>query len=408
MHLNHLSLTNFRNYARLEMSFPTGVIVLFGDNAQGKTSLLEAVYYLATSRSPYSTSDTQLINWLVLGDPMPFARLVAEVDAAGEKKRVEVTLIAEANGRSTRLKKEIRINGISRRVMDLLGQVRVVMFLPQDLALVEGPPGERRRYLNVTLCQVDSAYCESLSRYEKVLRQRNALLKQLQEQRQRGGRLDFSQLAYWDEQLAAHAAAIVQGRYHLVRELESRAQRIHHDLSGADEHLRLRYQPGFDAAAETNGQLSFDAGDLGASALPQLPRGELAARFREALDAQRGEDVARGMTTIGPQRDEFRFLIHGRDLGLYGSRGQARTAVLALKLAELDWMEAQTGESPILLLDEVAAELDPHRRGYLLDRISGVEQAIVTTAEPELMAESFLEGAATWEVQAGTIRRTDC
>lgn len=405
MHLNHLSLTNFRNYARLEMPFPGGVIVLFGDNAQGKTSLLEAVYYLATSRSPYSTSDTQLINWLVLDDPMPFARLVAEVDAAGEKKRIEVTLMAEDNGRGRRLRKEIRINGISRRVMDLLGQVRVVMFLPQDLALVEGSPSERRRYLNVTLCQTDSAYCESLSRYEKVLRQRNALLKQLQEQRQRGSRLDFPQLAYWDEQLAAHAAAIVQGRYHLVGELESRAQRIHHDLSGADEHLRLRYQPGFDAAAETNGQLSFAPGDLGTSALPQLPRGELATRFQEALDAQRSEDVARGLTTIGPQRDEFRFLIHGRDLGLYGSRGQARTAVLALKLAELDWMEAQTGESPILLLDEVAAELDPHRRGYLLDRIQGVEQAIVTTAEPELMAESFLESAATWEVRAGTIRQ---
>ena len=133
MHISHLSLTNFRNYARLEMPFPTGVIVLHGDNAQGKTSLLEAIYYLATSSSPYATSDRQLINWLAEDDPLPFTRLVAEVQTRRELKRIEVTMVNESNGRSSRLKKEIRVNGLPRRVMDLLGQVRVVMFLPQDL-----------------------------------------------------------------------------------------------------------------------------------------------------------------------------------------------------------------------------------------------------------------------------------
>ena len=145
MHITHLSLTNFRNYARLEMPFPTGAVVLFGDNAQGKTSLIEAIYYLATSRSPYTTSDRQLINWLVQDDPLPYARLVAEVKTVEGLKRVEVTLMLEHNGRNTRFKKEVRVNGLPRRVMDLLGQVRVVMFLPQDLSLVEGSPSGRRR-----------------------------------------------------------------------------------------------------------------------------------------------------------------------------------------------------------------------------------------------------------------------
>lgn len=404
MRISHLSLTNFRNYARLEMSFPAGVIALFGDNAQGKTSLLEAVYYLATSRSPYTTSDRQLINWLAEDDPLSFARLVAEVQTKEGLKRVEVTLLNESNGRSSRLKKEIRVNGISRRVMDLLGQIRVVLFLPQDMSLVEGSPSERRRYLNVTLCQTDSTYCHALSQYDKVLRQRNALLKQLQEQGQRGQRPDASQLAYWDEQLSTAGAAIVAGRYKLVRELERRAQKVHADLSGEGEHLRLRYEPGFDATPAPQGQMSFDVKDLGASALPALPAPEIAQLFRDELVQRRGEEIKRGLTTIGPQRDEIRFLVNGRDLGLYGSRGQGRTAVLALKLAELNWMKDVTGESPILLLDEVAAELDPHRRAYLLSRIAGVEQVIVTTAEPDLMNEAFMREAAQWRVQAGTIQ----
>jgi DNA replication and repair protein RecF len=400
MRITHLSLTNFRNYVRLELPLPAGMIVVYGDNAQGKTSLLEAIYYLATSRSLHTTSDRQLINWLAEGEPIPYARLVAEVQTRHGLKRVEMTLLREREARPIRFKKEIRVNGLHRRVMDLLGEVTVVMFLPQDLALVEGPPGERRRYLDITLCQTDPHYCHALSRYTKVLTQRNALLRQFQE---RGGRGDVAQIAFWDEELARNGAIIVAGRNRLVQELERGAQRIHGELSGANEHLRLRYQPGFDPAAADNGQLSFDPADLGAAALPQLPPPEIAERFRAQLRACQREDIARGLTTIGPQRDEMRFLVNGHDLGLFGSRGQNRTAVLALKLAELGWMRDKTGEWPILLLDEVAAELDVHRRGYLLERIREADQLLVTTTEPSLLPAHYLDGAAQWRVEGGHI-----
>jgi DNA replication and repair protein RecF len=406
MHLNHLSLTNFRNYARLELTMPKGALLLYGDNAQGKTSLLEAVYYLATSKSPYTTSDRELINWLVEDDPMPFARLVAEVNTAGGIKRIEVTIINAQAGRRRRIKKEVRVNGIKRRVMDLLGQLRVVMFLPRDLSLVEGSPRLRRRYLNVTLCQTDLEYCSAVSRYEKALRQRNALLREFQEQ---GGRGDYARFDFWDDKLAEDGAIIVAGRYRLIRELERRAQTIHRDLSGEGEHLRLRYEPGFDAAeaGSPEGQLTFGAADLGAAALPQLKREKLSERFRSALVQRRKRDARRGSTSIGPQRDEMRFLVNRRDLGMYGSRGQNRTAVLALKLAELDWMREISGEWPILLLDEVAAELDPNRRAYLLDRIYDADQVMLTTTEPNLLTGAFLERAQQWQVEAGSITIQD-
>ena len=193
MYVEHLSLQNFRNYARLEMTLSPGAILLYGANAQGKTSLLEAIYYLATARSPYTTSDRQLINWNADRDLFSFARIGAEVvNASRMLNRIEITLMETSDGlNGTRLNKEIRINGVSRRVMDLVGQVNVVLFLPQDLTLVEGPPAERRRYMNVTLCQTDAEYCRALDTFEKALGQRNALLKRIAENDARPDQLEY-------------------------------------------------------------------------------------------------------------------------------------------------------------------------------------------------------------------------
>lgn len=397
MHIEHLSLQNFRNYARLEMSLPRGPILLHGANAQGKTSLLEAIYYLATARSPYTTSDRQLINWNVDRDLFSFAKIGAEVASRDDVlNRVEITLTEGVGTGGGRLNKEIRVNGVPRRLMDLVGQVNVVMFLPQDLTLIEGPPAERRRYMNVTLCQTDSDYCRALGTFEKVLSQRNALLKRIAD-REAGP----DQLDYWDEQITESAGVVVAGRQRLLRELEVKARRVHYELSGGGEDLELLYQPGFEATANNSGQLSFDV--LGLDLNRQLDAAEIAAQYAARLAESRHEEIARGMTLSGPQRDELRLLFNGHDLGLYGSRGQARTAVMALKLAELEWMRDTVGEWPILLLDEVIAELDAARRAYLLDRINGVSQALLTTTEPDIFTPGFLERAARWHVHQGQI-----
>jgi DNA replication and repair protein RecF len=401
MLIRHLSLTNFRLYARLEASLPPGSLILVGANAQGKTSLLEALYYLATGQSHHATSDRQLINFLALrSEQLPFAKIVAE--ATGQldptPKRIEIRLVLDpSQAGDSRLRKEVLVNGVKRRLGELAGQVNVVLFLPQDLTIVEGPPGDRRRYLDLALSQVDPTYSFALTEYAKVLAQRNALLKQLQE---RAG--PESQLDFWDERLAEHGALIFTARAAALAELETFASAIHRDLTRGADGLRLAYHPAYDPAAAPDGQLGL-ALDVPVHRVG-VTLAEAQAGLLARLRATRAEELARGLTLTGPHRDEIRFVAGGIDLGTYGSRGQARTAVLALKLAEVDWMRAKTGEWPVLLLDEVLAELDVNRRGELLARLRGAEQVVMTTTDLGLFPAGVRELATVWQVDGGRIK----
>lgn len=398
MHVAHLSLKNFRNYTRLELDIPERAVVIHGANAQGKTSLLEAIYYLATASSPYTNSDRQLMNWRTVDDYVPFTQVAADiVTEAGRRNRIEINLAyQDMNDNTTRFKKSVRINGVGRRNLDLQGLLGVVMFLPQDMSLIEGAPAGRRRYLDLTMCQVDKAYAEALSTFERALQHRNALLKRIAEKQAHP-----DELSYWDTQLTQSAAVLIAGRQRFIRELEVQAQRIHRDLSGGLEDLKLVYQPSFEPTAEDDGQQSFPL--LGADWHRQLPAEKIVPQYQALLEKKRAEEIRRGMTLIGPQRDDLRFTINGRDLGDFGSRGQSRTAVLSLKLAELRWMHDVLEEWPVLLLDEVVAELDADRRRYLQRRISQTQQVLLTTTELSTLQPEFLSRAALWQVEMGEI-----
>jgi DNA replication and repair protein RecF len=397
MHLEHLSLTNFRNYARLEWTIPKGTTVLHGANAQGKTSLLEAIYYLVTSRSPYTTSDRQLIHWRAEDDPIPFARVAAEVSTRRSPlDRIEMTLMLEMGNGAPRFKKVIKINGSEKRVKDLVGLMNVVLFLPRDLTLVEGSPTDRRRFMNDTLAQVDYEYLTALNTYEKILPQRNALLRRISD-----NQAAPHELAYWDSQLIQAGAVLIAGRQRFLRELEADAQQAHHDLTGRLETLTLNYQPSFTPTAAGDGQLSFEM--VGLDLHRELTAEAIAPQFADQLEAEKDESIRRGVTLSGPHRDELRLLINDRDAGLYGSRGQARTAVMALKLAELAWMKERIGEWPLLLLDEVIAELDANRRAYLLARLDGATQTLLTTTELDIFTSSFLDRTAILHIVDGQI-----
>lgn len=396
MLLNHLSLTNFRNFARLELDIPTGATILVGANAQGKTSLLEAIYYLTGASSAHATSDRQLINFLAQEQPQAFARLVAEVEAHNRLQRIEIRLTLENLAGEFRPRKEILINGLRKRMRELAGTFNAVLFLPQDMEIVEGSPSNRRRYLDSTLVQADPAYAASLSDYSKVVSQRNALLKNLQDRRNNNSQLDF-----WDEQLSDLGATLIRARALALHELERLAAPIQEQLTQAKEDLQVRYLPSYDPISTPEGQLNLPID----SRLDRttIGREDVRQGFLTALGANREEELARGVTTIGPHRDDFSLLSQGIDLRLYGSRGQNRTAMLALKLAEIQWLEERTGEMPILLLDEVLAELDAARRADLLARIQPARQAILTAADLSMFTDAFQQAASLWKVHAGTI-----
>jgi DNA replication and repair protein RecF len=399
MYLTHLSLTNYRNFSRLDVDVPGGNLLLVGDNAQGKTSLLEAIYFLATMVSFHASSDRELISFLAARESLAVARIVADYQRGSSEHRLEVRIIQEVNGTNggSRLRKEVLADGVKCRVNEAVGRFMAVQFLPQMLGVIEGAPEERRRYLNLTLAQVFPHYAESLSDYARTLIQRNALLKQLSE---RQG--DLSQLDFWDERLAVHGAQLIHIRIRAIQELERLAARVQSELTQGKEVLRLNYLPAYDPLPRAPGQfeLPLEAPtDRSGFSLEQIQSG-----FIEKLVRLRAEEIARGVTTTGPHRDELRFLSNGIDLGTYGSRGQVRTVMLALKLAEVNWMKGKTGQWPVLLLDEVLAELDTGRRLDLLARLSEAEQVLLTTTDLQLFSPDFVDKSTLWHVQQGRLQ----
>ena len=401
MFLKHLSLTNFRKFARLDVDFPKQVILLTGANAQGKTTVLEAIYFLAAFTSFQTHADRQVINFNEINrDSLTVARLVAEYQRGKNKHRIEARLILEPTGvvNGQRLRKEVLLDSVKKSVNEVVGHFNAVIFVPQMSQIIEGAPEDRRRYLNLALAQSTPAYARVLSEYSQALTQRNALLKALYE---RGGNGD--QLEAWDEALTRLGAQIILWRIEAVQQIERLASSVHNELTHGTETLRLSYQPAFDPLPKPNGQLGLKMDtvvDRSGLDLKFIQNG-----FRERLRDLRSEEIARGVTTVGPHRDELRFIANKFDLGEYGSRGQVRTALLALKLAEVQWMKERTGEWPVILLDEVMAELDIQRRADLLKYIGETEQVLFTTTDLNLFTPGFVERSEVWKVESGRVEK---
>jgi DNA replication and repair protein RecF len=398
MHVKQISLENFRNYKELKLSLPPGPTLLYGDNAQGKTNLLESIYFLATTRSPHADRGRQLINWekLESDELIVVGRIVAQLETNIGTLDLEMRLIRESQKGKHSFRREALINHRKVRLMDLIGKLRVVLFMPQDMEVITGSPSLRRRYLDIALCQSDPDYCRALSRYNKVLEQRNALLRQIAEE---GTGRDV--LPVYTDQLVAAGSQIYLGRAQALTSLDKMARNLHHSqLTGGSETLRLSYLPRF---ARANNNQHHRLSEFGTWLAHQPDIGEVTGRFRQSLEEAQNAELASGLTLIGPHRDDWRFMVDEKDMSVYGSRGQQRTALLALKLAEIRWMTDQTGETPILLLDEVVAELDKRRRDLLLSAVTEVSQSILTATDPGMFSEAFLTQADSMWVSEGQV-----
>jgi DNA replication and repair protein RecF len=376
MYLKTLRLKQFRNYHDQQVEFVAPKTILVGDNAQGKSNLLEAVELLATLRSHRALRDRDLV---LDGEQIGQVQAILERHEAP----VDLMLTLRSNGRRT-----VSLNGETlRRQLDFLGVLNAVQFSSLDLELVRGSPGERRNWLDTLLTQLEPVYAYILQQYNTVLRQRNALLKQQRVDDPAGSETqpDLTQLAVWDAQLAAIGARVIRRRARVIERLAPLAQSWHQAISNSTEQLEIRYAP----------NVAIEQDD------PAL----IQEAFLDKLQRRAVAEQHQGTTLVGPHRDEIEFIINQTPARQYGSQGQQRTLVLALKLSELKLIEAVIGEPPLLLLDDVLAELDLNRQNKLLETIQDHFQTLITTTHLGAFDAQWLKSSQILTVKAGQIYR---
>ena len=370
MYLKDLVLRNYRNYSTLALSFDARLVLLIGRNAQGKTNVLESVYLCCTGRSHRTTKDKELIQW---------QQDSAYVKARVQKAVGESVLEMHLKGHE---KKRILINSTAaQRLGDLMGHLNTVMFSPEDLKLVKEGPLERRRFMDIELSQIRPKYFYSLQQYNRILNQRNNLLKEL---RMRPALKNT--LPVWNHQLAETAAYITDQRRQFHRALQRIAREIHRDISYRTEELTLLYRS----------SIPWDRGTL-----PDIKEAYL-----KLLEQKEREDIERGSTSLGCHRDDILIQINGTDVRAFGSQGQQRTTALSLKLSELVLMEKETGEAPVLLLDDVMSELDPKRQRMLLEHIGRV-QTFITATDSSQFPDVQDTNREVYRVSEGCIMRME-
>jgi len=373
--VSHLSLRDFRSYAELEVDFSGGPQVVVGQNAAGKTNLLEALVVLAQGHSHRTTADADLIRW-----GADFARMEAAVSSATNgdagSDQLEVVLLPPGVPGA---RKRVKVNGVPRRPSALAGALRAVLFAPEDMLLVVGAPGLRRSVLDQLVLQRVPAAGAGLSTYTRALTQRNNLLRRIREEVAAP-----DELRYWDEVVCVEGGRIVSWRLETLDALAGPLEAAHAEIAPTEERLLLRYLSNAAPAADED------------------PEQALRRRLLETAE----KELWNGQTLVGPHRDDVSFELGGRELSSFASRGQQRTAILALKLAQLDLLATHDGRPPLLLLDDVFSELDPQRRAHLVRRIGGLPQAFVTTTTIDDLDPALVTASTAWRVEPGRLERT--
>ncbi len=370
MYLQQLKLQHYRNYEHFMHTFENGIHIFYGQNAQGKTNVLESIYVLALAKSHRSHRDKELIGW---------NRSFALIQGKGSRKYGSVSMEIGLTPQG----KKAKLNGIEqKRLSDYIGALNVVMFAPEDLNLVKGSPGHRRRFMDMEIGQISPHYLYNLSQYNKILFQRNNVLKELSRHRQKG--LDM--LEIWNAQLIEYGVKIIKKRAHFLNKLQVWAEQIHHQITQNKETLSIQYQSSIDSNLQSEDE------------------SVLLDSFQKKLDRVKEQEIHRGSTLIGPHRDDLHFYINGIEVQTFGSQGQQRTCALSIKLAEIELIHQEVGEYPILLLDDVLSELDQSRQTHLLKTIENKVQTFVTTTSVEGIEEETLKNSFLYEVEEGTIK----
>jgi DNA replication and repair protein RecF len=366
MYITELELRNYRNYDTLNMTFENKVNVILGENAQGKTNVMESIFVLAMAKSHRTSNDKDLIRW-----DEEYAKIKGRIQK--HSSSVPMELVISKKG------KKAKYNHIEqRKLSQYVGNMNVVMFAPEDLHLVKGSPQVRRRFIDMEIGQVSPVYLYDIGQYQKILLQRNHYLKQLQLRKA----TDETMLEVLTEQFTQVSVKIIQKRFEFIKMLEEWAKPIHTGISRGLETLKIVYKPSLDVSDE-------------------LDWSTMIKRFEEKFALIKKREIERGVTLVGPHRDDLQFLVNERDIHTFGSQGQQRTTALSVKLAEIELIHSEIGEYPILLLDDVLSELDDYRQSHLLNTIQGKVQTFVTTTSIDGIDHQTLKEASTYSVEAG-------
>ena len=375
--LRSLSIRNLRGYESLDLALAGGPQLIWGPNAAGKTTLLEAVVLLGTGRSHRTTTDAEMIRWG--SDFFRVEGSLSRTESGPVDAEHGIALAVSLGATPAVGRKKVTVNGVPRRPSALGEQLRAVMFAPEEMLLVVGSPSLRRTAIDGLTEPTDRTYAANLATYTRALQQRNSLLRAIRE-----GEGERDQLRLWDEPFLAAGAAIVTSRLRMLERLAEPLARAHAEIAPLEEPLTVAYVSN---AAPMAGE---------------EPRDALARRLRDTAE----KEVWNGATLVGPHRDDLVFQLGGRDLSTFASRGQQRTAILAFKLAEMDLLTAIDGQPPLLLLDDVFSELDPDRRAHLVRRISELPQAMITATDPTEVDADLRRRSHSWRVtsDAGVAR----
>lgn len=374
MRLENLLINFFRNYENIDINFNSDLIVLVGDNAQGKTNLLEAIYYLATGTTVRTNKDRELINW-----SNQFFRLKALIKTKKDRK---INLDIEY----TNQRKIIKINNIRKyKVQDLLGNLNVVLFVPEDLKLIKGSPSDRRGFVNREISQINSQYFYFLAQYNKILNQRNAVLKKYSFDKNKE---TLALLPIWDNQLTYYGSRIVKQRIEFIDKLNLLANRRHQAISGNTEELNIQYLTN---TLEQNKIRSIETVE------------NIKLNYEKNLTNSKNEELKKYNTIIGPHRDDIIFFINGKEIKNFGSQGQQRSAVLSVKLAQISLFKEITGTYPLLLLDDVMSELDENRKNYLLEETQNGIQTLITATDLNFLTNNLKSKAQILKVVKGNV-----
>lgn len=385
MFIFDLQLANYRNYARVGLKLDRGLNLFVGENAQGKSNLLEAIYLLSTLRSSRASNDADLVRRDLLQSDFPVARLACEVERSAGNLQLEVAIVGRTTDASHRAGKRVRVNGVAKRASDAVGQLAAVLFSTLDIEIVAGPPLMRRRYLDMMISQVDRGYLRAMQRYAKVLQQRNSLLKRIQSREANAGELNF-----WDQELAHAGGVIMQARADALGHIVPQAAFQMDRLSDGLEDLQITYKPAMGGTTDNDSPIDET---------------EWTARMLKALSNIRAREIGAGATLIGPHRDDVLIEIDAMPADSFASRAQQRTAALSMRLAEASYLRRALGDDPVVLLDDVLSELDARRRRGVLEFFDSFQQTIVTTADPDRLRDVMTRAAGRFVVSAGTITR---